>query len=328
MNRRRFLIAGSVLPAIASMRAALGQTKRPPVLIGWLNTGSQKINGHFLAAFKDGMEELGRREGTHFVLEAHWGEGRLERLPALAKQLAVKKPAVIVAATNHAVAAAAKAAPTTPIVQATGGDPVIAGFAASLARPGGMITGLTNLGSDLNVKFIELLVSIAPKIRRVGFLVDSTVYMRKQVLESGRRSAAQHSIDARFEEADKPEEIEPALARLAKQGVQGLIVTTGPMFVPERQRILDFATARRWPVVAGGSGWADAGCLLSYGIDGAANYRRAASYVDRILKGAKPGDLPIEQPTKIELVINRKVAKAFGLTIPQELILRADRVIE
>lgn len=285
------------------------------------------MNGRFLVVFKEGLSELGWREGTHFVLEAHWSEGRVDRLPALARQLAMKKPAVVVAASSHAVAAAAKAAPRTPIVQASGSDPVVSGFAASLARPGGMITGVTNMGGDLNVKFIELLAALAPKMRRVGFLVDSTVYARNQVLETGRRSATQYSIEALFEEAGKPEEIEPALGRLANRGIHALIVTTGPLFSTERQRILDIAAARRWPII-GGPGWAEGGGLLSYGVDTASNFRRAAYYVDRILKGAKPGDLPIEQPTKIQLVVNRKTAKAFGLTVPQELILRADKVIE
>jgi putative ABC transport system substrate-binding protein len=191
-----------------------------------------------------------------------------------------------------------------------------------------MITGLTNIVTDVQQKFVELLVAVAPKLRRIGFLVDTTTYSRGALVDAARRSAVQYSIEARFAEVAKPEEIEPAIGRLVKEGAQALVVLSSPLFAFERQRIVKLALAQRWPLVAGGRRWAEEGALLSYSSDQAANFRRAAYYVDRILKGAKPGDLPIEQPTKIELVVNMKTAKALGITIPPSILVRADKVIE
>jgi putative ABC transport system substrate-binding protein len=249
-------------------------------------------------------------------------------LQSLAEDLAAKKPAVIVAAPVTSVRAAAKAAPKTPIVMATGGDPVATGLVKSLARPGGWITGLTNLNFSIAEKYLELLLAAAPKVKRVGVLGEPNNPVYALSREAVGRSAAQYSVAARFAEAANPEEIEPAILRLAKEGAQGLLVTAGLMLRNERRRIVKLALAQRWPVVAGMVEFAEAGALLSYSVDTLANYRRAAYYVDRILKGTKPGDLPIEQPTKFELVLNMKTARALKLEIPREFALRADKVIE
>jgi putative ABC transport system substrate-binding protein len=299
-----------------------------PVTIGWLNFGSRELDAQLLAAFRDGLAALGWKEGSQVVIEDRWANGRIERLPLLAEELAAKNPAVIVAAPTQSLAAAAKAAPKTPIVQVSAADPVVTGFAASLARPGGMVTGLSNVVTDLTEKFLELLLAAAPKLRRVGFLADSTNFARVKLMEAARRSVERRGIDARFEEVGKPEEIEPALSRLAKERVQGLVLMPSPLFTSERRRIVKLALERRWPVVASRHEITEEGALLSYGVDVLSQYRRAAYYVDKILKGAKPGDLPIEQPTKLELVINRKTAKAIGLDITNELLLRADKIIE
>jgi putative ABC transport system substrate-binding protein len=191
-----------------------------------------------------------------------------------------------------------------------------------------MVTGLSNVVTDLTEKFLELLLAAAPKLRRVGFLADSTNFARVRLMEAARRSVGQRGIEARFEEVAKPDEIEPAISRLAKERVQGLVVMPSPLFSSERRRIVKLALERRWPVIASRHEFTEEGALLSYGIDVLSHYRRAAFYVDKILKGAKPGDLPIEQPTKLELVINRKTARAIGLDITNELLLRADKVIE
>ena len=222
---------------------------------------------------------------------------------------------------------AANVAGQIPIVMISGTDPVVAGVAKSLARPGGMVTGVTALAIDVTEKYVELLLAAAPKLRRIGFLAYSHNPNKTQLLDAARRSAAQYQVEARFAEAGQADEIEPALSRLAKEGVQGLVVLTGQLFSTERPRIVKFALTERWPVI-GGAGMVTAGALLSYSADFAAINRRAAYYVDRILKGAKPGDLPIEQPTKFEFVINMKTARALGLAISQELLLRANRVIE
>jgi len=324
VNRRHLLIlAGAVAFA---PRVVLAQSKQP-VLIGWLNTDSRELSGHNLTAFKEGLAALGWKEGAQYVIEERWANGRIDQLQPLAEELTAKKPAIIVAALVGAVIAAAKVAPRTPIVMASGGDPVEQGLVKSLPRPGGIITGVTSVAAETTEKHLELLLAAAPKLKRVGVLIDSTAPVRASLMEAVRRSVAQYQVEARFAEVARPEELEPAISRLAKDGAQGLVVTGGLMLRNEKRRIVKLALAQRWPVVAG-SDWAEAGALLSYSADALANYRRAAYYVDRILKGAKPADLPIEQPTKFELVINMKTAKALKLDISRELAVRADRVIE
>jgi len=321
------LLAAAALPALAWARAVLAQSKQP-VLIGWLNSDSRDLSGQNLTAFKEGLAALGWKEGAQYVIEERWANGRRERLQPLAEELAARKPAIIVAAVSTSVTAAAKAAPKTPIVMATGGDPVALGLVKGLARPGGLITGVTNLTAELTEKYLELLLTAAPKVKRVGVLVDPNNNINASLMEAVRRSAAQYSVEARFAEVASPEEIEPAISRLAKEGAQALIVVGGPLLRNEQRRIVKLALAQRWPITGGGGGWAEAGALLSYSADALANYRRAAYFVDRILKGAKPGDLPIEQPTQFELVINLKTARALKLEIPRDLAVRADRVIE
>ena len=327
MNHRRSLLG--VLAAMAlSPRAVLAQSKQAPVLIGWLHSDSRELSGHYLTALKEGLAALGWKEGAQYVIEERWANGRVDRLPSLAEELAARNPAVIVAAPLVPAAAAAKGAPTTPIVIASGGDPVAAGIVKSLARPGGMITGLTIVTANVAEKHVELLLAAAPKVKRVGVLIDSNALTRALTREAVRRSVAQYLVEALFAEVASPKEIEPAISRLAKEGAHGLVVIGGVMLSNEQRRILKLALAHRWPTIAGAGRWAEAGALLSYSADIMSSYRRAAYYVDRILKGAKPGDLPIEQPTKFELAINLRTAKAIGLTIPQELLLRADKVIE
>jgi putative ABC transport system substrate-binding protein len=325
-TRRAFLLAAAAWPVLAWARTVFAQSKQP-VLIGWLIAGSRASEGHGLAAFKEGMAALGWKEGSNFVLEERWANGRTDRLQPLAEELAAKRPAVIVA-DGSAVRATAKAAPTTPVVQASGGDPVAGGLAASLARPGGMVTGVSSYGSEISEKFLELLLAAAPKLRRIGFLFDSNTTNVVLQRENARRSVAQYSVEARFAEVARLEEIEPAISRLAKEGAQALVVLPSQAFSLERRRIVKFAQEKRWPVIAPYREFAEEGALLTYGVDQSENYRRSAYYVDRILKGAKPRDLPIEQPTKFELVINLKTAKALKLEIPRDLAVRADRVIE
>ena len=326
-TRRAFLIASAAWPALVWTGIARAQQKRAPILIAWLNLGSREANGHWLAAFNDELAVLGWKEGTPVVIEERWADGRWDRLQPLAEELAAKKPAIIVAFPGVAAVAAAKAAPKTPIVSLSA-EAVAAGLVKSLARPGGMITGVSSIRTDTAEKYLELLLAAAPKLKRVGFLNDPNSAVYRRYMEAARRSAAQYRIEARFAEAGKPEEIEAAISRLAKQGAQALVVMSGGMFLGERRRIVKLALAQRWPVISGSSETTEDGALLSYGADMAALHRRLAYYVDRILKGAKPGDLPIEQPTKFELVINMKTAKALGIKIPDSFRLRADRVIE
>jgi len=326
MTTRRELLIALGASALAWAGAVFSQSKKPPVLIGWLSLRSRE-DAHLLAALKEALGALGWKEGSQVVFEERWADGRADRLSSFAKELAAKKPALIVADGTRAVSDVANWVPNIPIVMVTGTDPVAAGVVTSLARPGGMVTAVTSLQIDLTEKYLEFLLAAAPKVKRVGFLGYSGSPVQAKVKETVLRSIAQHSVEARFAYAATPEEVEPALSLLAKEGAQALVVLPGALLEVERQRILKFALAQRWPVVVGRGG-AAAGALLSYSADILANYRRAAYYVDRILKGTKPADLPIEQPTKFELVINMKTAKALGLTIPQSLLISATKVIE
>ena len=201
-------------------------------------------------------------------------------------------------------------------------------FAQSLARPGGMITGVASLNTTLAEKYLELLLTAAPKVTRVGALIDANAPGRALYREAVGRAIAQYRVDVHFVEVARAEEIEPALLSLAKARANGLLVSTGLMVRSEQHRIVKLAMAQRWPVVTGAGGWAEAGALITYSADTLANYRRAAYYVDRILKGTKPADLPIEQPTTFELVVNLKTANALGLTMPPEIMVRATKVIQ
>ena len=298
----------------------------PPLVIGSLIPGSRG-EGRGTRAFNEAMAALGWKLGTQYVLEERFADGRTDRLPALAQELATKKPAVIVVFTSVAARAAAAAAPTTPIVLASG-DPLSTGLVTSLARPGGMITGLSNVSSDLNLKVVELLVEAMPKLKRVGFLNDSTS-TRHATVGAGLRSAAERlRIEAVIVDVAKPEDIEPAMARLAKEKVQALVLLASVWVGEFHPKIIGLALAQRWPVAGIGSGTPRQGGLFSYGPDRIAMLQRSAFYVDRILKGAKPGDLPIEQPTTFDLVLNLKTAKQLGITIPPSMRVRATEVIE
>ena len=330
-TRRDFLVAAAAAwPALAWAGAALGQSRKPPILTGWLSPESRTDAVRNFAAFKEGMAALGWKEGANYALEERWADGRRDRLPSLAEELAATKPALIVTAgASVTVVAAAKAAPRIPIVMVGGSSPVAVGLAVSLARPGGMVTGVTSLSSEISEKYLELLLAAAPKVKRVGFLADPRTSTYALQMKNARRAIEHYRVEAHFAEAAKAEDLELAVSRLAKEGAQGLVILpSSGLFVTERRRILKLALAQRWPVVAGPVVYAEEGALLSYSADASVLYRRAAYYVDRILKGAKPGDLPIEQPTRFELVINMKTAKALKLEIPRELAVRADSVIE
>jgi putative ABC transport system substrate-binding protein len=324
--RRRLLVAGAALPALAWTCTARAQTK-PPVVIGWLNLGAREPNSYMSNGFREGMAALGWTVGVHYVLEERWGEGRRERMQAYAQELAAKKPAVIVAHPGSSARMAAKAAPATPIVH-LGSDALAIGLVKSLARPGGMITGLTNVNAELSAKLIELLVESVPKLRRIGFFADAAGPSYGTYVNVVHHAAKRYRFEASIADVMKPEDIEPAAARLARDKVQALVLFPTTLLAGERQKIATLALARRWPLVSSSPAFPYAGALFSYGPDYAETYRRAAYFVDRILKGAKPGDLPIEQPTKYEMVLNLKTAKALGITIPQSILVRANKVIE
>ena len=320
-TRRETLIAAAGCALVASPFPAWAQAKVVPVLVGWL--GDPETNSD-LAAFKEGLAALGWNEGSNYVLKVYADGNTFEQT---AKDPSARKPVVLVATAGW-IAAAAKAAPNIPIVQAWGASPVVMGNAASLARPGGMVTGVTNIAADLSAKYLELLLAAAPNVKRVGLLADLRSHTYPINMQHAQRAIEHHRVEARVAEASQLEDVELALSLLARERVEGLVVLpTRNIFIRERERIAKYALSERWPSIAGPSSFADEGVLLTYSANRPALYRRVASYVDRILKGARPGDLPIERHTRFQLVINMNTAKTLGVTIPGWLLLQADKVI-
>jgi putative ABC transport system substrate-binding protein len=252
-RRREILIAAAAWPALTWAGSVFAQSKQP-LLIGWLSFGSRESGARSLAALKEGLAALGWKEGSQVRIEERWADGQDDRLASFTQELAAKKPALIVASTLRVAFIAAKGAPKIPIVMVAATDPVAAGLVTSLARPGGMITGIAGFNVELAGKYLELLLAAAPKVKRVGFLAYSNSPNLARNMEAARRSAAQHSVEARFAQTAKPEEIEPALSRLAKEGAQALVVLPGVLLGVERGRILKLALAQRWPVVGGARG--------------------------------------------------------------------------
>jgi putative tryptophan/tyrosine transport system substrate-binding protein len=296
--------------------------------VGFLSLDSGTISSRNTAAFLKGMSALGYVEGKNLVVEWRSADGKFERLPALAADLVQLKVDVIVAVASAAIGAAQKATTTIPIVMTTTGDPVGSGFVTSLARPGGNITGLSNLGGDTGEKLLDLLLAVVPKLSRVGVLVTPTSPTSRAISESVRMGTQKADVKAVVVEVSSLPEIETAFAALAGENVGGIIIGAAPLFALHRPRIAELAIKHRMPSIYGNRGYVEAGGLMSYGYEMTENYHQAAIYVDKILKGAKPGDLPVQQPVKLELVVNLKTAKAIGLVIPQSLLLRADEIID
>ena len=306
------------------------QPKKVP-RIGYLSTIDPATESARAEAIRLALRERGYIEGQNIAIEYRYAEGKRDRLPELAAELVRLKVDIIVAAGGDPVIRAAKnATKTIPIVMAGAGfDPVEAGLVESLARPGGNVTGLTNLSRELGGKRLELLKEAVPKLARVAVLYDpanpTNVLEVKEVLPVAARALRLTIQPWEVRDAD---DFERVFAALNKQRPDGLYVTGGPLMNANQKRIADFALKSRLPSMYGSREAVDAGGLMSYGADLADSYRRVAYYVDRILKGAKPADLPVEQPTKFELVINLKTAKQIGLTIPPDVLARADKVIK
>jgi putative ABC transport system substrate-binding protein len=280
------------------------------------------------AAFAQGMRELGYVEGDNLAIEYRFAEGETERLSNLVAELVELKPDVLVVAGTQAVGAAQEATTSIPIVMATTNDPIGSGFVQGLARPGGNITGLSNLSTDLSPKLMEMLRSIAPKLSRVAILVNPTNQSHAPVVASLRAAAQGVNLEIGTVEAATPQEIESAFTSMNQQNPGAVIVAADAFFIQQGRQIADLARKHRMPSVFSFREQVDAGGLMSYGQHLADNFRRAATYVDKIFKGAKPADLPVEQSTKLELVINLRTATALGLTIPPELLVLATEVIE
>ena len=327
-TRRRFLLALGA-GALAAPRGSLAQPSSKVARIGFLYFGSRQSSmdtGRY-DAFVQGMRELGYVEGTNLVIDARFGDGKAERLPGLAAELARLKVDVIVATATPALRALQHAT-TIPVVGTITGDPVGDGFAASLARPGGNITGLSISAADLGPKLLELLKAAVPRLSRVGLLLQSENPSHPPRLKRIMFAAQTAGVQVVLAEAATAPEIERAFAMMAKERPHAVIIFPDTFFVQEARQIAAQALKHRLPSVSTNHEYAEAGGLMTYGANLTDNFRRAATYVDKILKGAKPGDLPIEQPTRYSLVINRKTAAALGLTIPPALLGQADELIQ
>jgi putative ABC transport system substrate-binding protein len=329
VDRRRFLLT-SLAVTLAAPLAAKGQQAAKVARIGYLHP-NLAASPHLTEAFRHGLRDSGYVEGRNVVIEYRDGEGRFERLPALAAELVALPVDVIVASGTLAALAAKHATSSIPIVFSTVGDPVTDGLVTSLARPGGKITGLSNLTPELVVKDLELLKEAIPGVSQVAILWQPSGFVertRKDVRKRTDVAGRALGMRLRFVEAGGPEDFDGAFSDIVRARAGGVIVVTTAMFVQQRRRLVDLAAKIRVPAVYGSRESVDVGGLMSYGPNFADSFQRAATYVDKILKGAKPADLPIEQPTKFDLVINLKTAKALGLTIPPSVPHRADQVIE
>lgn len=328
ISRRKLLIALGlgILSAPLPSLAQQGRMHR----IGVIQNGTVATNRHLVEAFVRGLNELGYVEGKNVIVETRYAEGKLERLPAIVADLLEQKVEVLFAPSGVAAQAAQKSGTKVPIVFALAPDPVGQGFGKSLAHPGGNMTGLTSTHGELSAKRVELLKEAFPRTRRIAvlyFLAPSGAGVPEQLAET-ERAAKKLGIALATEESLRPEDFKRAFASIQKQRPDALIVIENPMFFANRVRLIELAAELRRPAIYNVAEYARSGGLMSYGASYADLSRRAANHVVKILKGARPGDLPIEQPVRFELVINMRTAKALGLTVLPSVLQRAEEVIE
>ncbi len=326
--RRNFVLALGT-GALAASLGCLAQPRGGGVArVGVLDPTSSDFARDRVDVLRAALRDLGYVEGRNIVIDSRSAEGQYERLSGLAEELVRLKPDVIVAATPPAVEVAHAATATIPIVMIAVPNPVGAGFIQSLARPGGNITGLSNLSVDLSGKYIELLRAAIPRLSRVAVLVNPDHPNHPAMLKNTQASASAAEVTVLPFQASTSAGVNTAIAAMTRERVAALIVLPDAFYSNQRRQIIELAVTNRLPTMFWTRELAESGGLMSYGQSNAEHFRLAATYVDKILKGAKPRDLPVEQPTRIELIINRRTAKAIGLMIPFELLARADDVIE
>ena len=325
MNRRHVIQLLGASCALAALHAR-AQPVRKMARVGILSGRSQEDSNYLISIFKEAMRDLGWIDKRNVEYIERYAYGDSSRWEVLAAELLAERVDIILTTNADMAKVAAKAAASLPIVFALGADPVGTGAVASLARPGGNITGFSTSNAEIGEKRVQLLMEIRPKFKRVAMLVsagESEIY-GKPVMDATRKLgiAFQRFI------VKRPDEIRDAFDAIARWKAEGLLITANPQATTERRQIVDHAARIRVPVVYASSVFVTAGGLMSYAADFADNYRGAAGYVDRILKGAKPADLPVQQPTKFELILNMKTAKALGITIPRSILVQATKVIE
>ncbi len=328
MDRRTFItrIAGGVLAA--PLAAEAQQPSRVP-RIGYLEFGTAAPGAPLLEAFRQGLRDLGWVEGQNIAIEIRYAEGKRDQLPELAAELVRRKVDLIFASTTPAALAAKHATTTIPIVIGFVADPVGSGVVASLARPGGNITGWTHVaGLEIGGKRLELIKATVPGVTRIGALWNPANPIHAPIVKNLEAAAQALKVQLHPVPVQDPNELESAFGMLARKRAEALTVISDGMFLAQRDRIIALAAQSRLPAMYGDTDLVEAGGLMAYSVNLPEMFRRGASYVDRILKGARPADLPVEQPTRFYFVINLRTAKALGLTIPQSLLLRADQVIQ
>lgn len=314
--------------ALALLAGARVEAQPRTYRMAILSPSTVAAGAHLRSALIGRLEELGYREGRYFAIERRFAEGRLERLAALAAELLALKPDIIFVTGTQATLAVSNATSTLPIVFVLVADPVGSGIVKSLARPGYNATGLSAQIVDIQGKRLQLLKEAFPSVSRVAVLLNPLNSSDLLLLSSLKRASTTLALNLRVVEARSPEELAPAFKSLEVERPDALYVIEGPLQFSHRERIVEFANGRRLIAVYGSNEFAEAGGLMSYSNNWVEHYRAAAIYVDKILKGAKPADLPVEQPTHFELLLNLKTAKALDVKFPPEIVLRADRVIE
>jgi putative ABC transport system substrate-binding protein len=325
IRRRRFLLATCALLVLP--RAAGAQPREKTYRIGYIQTATPEEQEPLTKAFDEALRGLGYVEGKNIVVERRFARGKQELLPDLALELVRLDPDVIVTGGNPVIAAVKQATSTIPIVMAASRDPVGAGFVASLARPGGNITGLTNeTGLEIVGKYVQLIKEIVPRAKRIALLLNPLSPGAANFRTAAESAARAQRVGLKVIEARGRDEFDAAFAAMVRNRVDGVVVHSDPLFFTARKQIVELAMKNRLPAVYHASEFVEIGGLMSYGGSLDHQFRLAAAYVDKILKGAKPADLPVEQSARIELAVNQDTAKALGITLPRQLRLRADIV--
>jgi putative tryptophan/tyrosine transport system substrate-binding protein len=320
-------LATVVMLMLCGARTEAQQPAGKITRIGFLSTGSRGGRTANVEVLRQSLRELGYVEGKDILIEYRYAEGQMERLPALVEELTRLKIDILIASSATVARAAKKSNVTIPIVAANIGN--LKGIVDSLARPGGNVTGLTHVSIELIGKRLELLKAVVPKVSRFAFLDDGASEGYKNFAQETQRTAQTLGVELHRIEVRRPDpEIENVFQTLLKERIGGFIIEATPRITFYRQKILSLAEQHRLPAIHSDDSWANAGGLMSYGANRVEPYRRVAVYIDKIVKGAKPAELPVEQPTKFDLVINLKAAKQIGVTVPQSMLARADKVIK
>src|SRR6185437_13508119 len=325
MRRREFIaLLGGV--AVTWPLAANAQSKTP--LIGFMGNSTAALEANLVDAFREGLREHGYEEGRNIVIEYRWADGKYERFPALVAELIAAKVEVIVTAGTPAALAMKKATTTVPLVMVAVGDPVGTGLVPSLARPGGNLTGLSSVAPDLEGKRLQLLREVVPALSHVAMFINSLNPFHVSSMRQARAAAQSMGIKLQLHDIRKSEDLDDAFAAIRKERPDAVLILADRVFLHNRERMIDFTKEQRLPNVNAYKELVEVGGLMSYGPSYEDMHKRAAIYVDKILKGAKPADLPIEQPSKFTFIVNLKAAKALGVTVPSQLLGLADQLIE